>query len=218
MACEKDADGQFEVDFELGDKNSDAVFYELSDGRQRVADAQVPANWTSEAVSERYRDMKEFAKGLEGSPELASGVVNSLWQLVHGQPLRGRVVDPISAPHNEALQRLEEQLTGRSDRLAIQCGPYTGFDRCLACDAQGCPRDFASREFMGRQTGRYGRSHECCRRLRSSITPSSFFALHLNGLTNSCEPSVRESTAPEEIHLHRLVKVAMLRRSRVENL
>ena len=107
----KDADGQFEVDFELGDKNSDAVFYELSDGRQRVADAQVPANWTSEAVSERYRDMKEFAKGLDGSPELASGVVNSLWQLVHGQPLRGRVVDPISAPHNEALQRLEEQLT-----------------------------------------------------------------------------------------------------------
>jgi len=31
--------------------------------------------------------------------------------LVHGQPLQGRIVDPISAPHNEALDRLEEKLT-----------------------------------------------------------------------------------------------------------
>ncbi|MAI32115.1 MAG: hypothetical protein CBE00_05050 [Planctomycetaceae bacterium TMED240] len=105
----KDVDGQFEVD--LGNGSAAPVFYELSDGRQRVADARVSANWTSRSASDGYQSIKEFAKGLEGSPELASGVVNSLWQLVHGQPLRGRVVDPISAPHNEALQRLEEQLT-----------------------------------------------------------------------------------------------------------
>lgn len=108
---QKDAEGKFKVDVDSGNTTTDAVFYELSDGRQRVADARVPASWTSESASGRYRKMKEFAKGLEGSPELASGIVNSLWQLVHGQPLRGRVVDPISAPHNEALQRLEEQLT-----------------------------------------------------------------------------------------------------------
>ncbi|MAI71859.1 MAG: hypothetical protein CMM01_13220 [Rhodopirellula sp.] len=105
----KDSDGQFEVD--LGDNSSDPVFYELSDGRQRVADARVSAAWTSRSASEGYQRFQEFAKGLEGSSELASGVVNSLWQLVHGQPLRGGVVDPISAPNNEALERLEEQLT-----------------------------------------------------------------------------------------------------------
>lgn len=106
---QENADGQFQVD--RGDNSSDPVFYELSDGRQRVADARVSSDWISESGSDGYRRIKEFSKGLEGSPELASGIVNSLWQLVHGQPLRGRVVDPISAPHNEALQRLEAQLT-----------------------------------------------------------------------------------------------------------
>lgn len=107
--AQKNADGQFEVD--LGDNTSDPVFYELSDGRQRVADARLSADWMSESDPEGYQRLKEFSKDLEGSPELASGIVNSLWQLVHGQPLQGRVVDPISAPHNEALQRLEAQLT-----------------------------------------------------------------------------------------------------------
>ena len=105
----KNSDGLFEVD--LGDNTSDPVFYELSDGRQRVADARVPADWLSDTGSPGYQRIQRFSEGLEGSPELASGIVNSLWQLVHGQPLRGRVVDPISAPHNEALQRLETQLT-----------------------------------------------------------------------------------------------------------
>ncbi len=106
---QKKADGKFEVD--PGDNTSDPVFYELSDGRQRVADAQLAADWISGIGSQGYKRIKRFSKGLEGSPELASGIVNSLWQLVHGQPLRGRVVDPISAPHNDALQRLETQLT-----------------------------------------------------------------------------------------------------------
>jgi hypothetical protein len=41
---------------------------------------------------------------------LSRGVVNSLWQLVHGQPLRGRLVDPVTAPQNETLDHLEEYL------------------------------------------------------------------------------------------------------------
>ena len=106
---QKDTDGNFIVD--TVDSKADPVFYELSDGRQRVADPLVPSNWMTRADSGGYQRMRNFSKELIGSSELASGVVNSLWQLVHGQPLRGRVVDPISAPHNEALQRLEEQLT-----------------------------------------------------------------------------------------------------------
>jgi hypothetical protein len=56
------------------------------------------------------RGVGQWSQQLVGSAELARGVVNSVWQLIHAQPLRGRVVDPISAPHNEALDRLEEQL------------------------------------------------------------------------------------------------------------
>lgn len=41
---------------------------------------------------------------------MARGAVNSLWLLVHGQPLQGRVVDPITAPKHEALDRIERQL------------------------------------------------------------------------------------------------------------
>ena len=104
---ERDADGKFKID----DAGSVAkpVFYELSDGRQRVADPQVPSNWMKSP--DAYKQIEPWSEDLIGSPELARGVVNSLWQLVHGQPLYGRVVDPITAPHNEALQRLEEQLT-----------------------------------------------------------------------------------------------------------
>ena len=106
---QKDVDGKFTVD--TGDNTIVPVFYELSDGRQRVADPRVSADWMKKSDSKGYQRIQEFSDGLVSSPELASGVVNSLWQLVHGQPLRGRVVDPISAPNNEALQRLEEQLT-----------------------------------------------------------------------------------------------------------
>ena len=104
---ERDLEGNFKID--QADSAAKTVFYELSDGRQRVADPQVPSNWMKSP--ETYKQIEPWAEGLIGSPELARGVVNSLWQLVHGQPLHGRVVDPITAPHNEALQRLEEQLT-----------------------------------------------------------------------------------------------------------
>lgn len=105
----KGAGGEYSV--RVGDEVADPVFYELSDGRQRVATPLVSPEWIAAAGSDGYQRMQRFARGLVGSPQLASGVVNSLWQLVHGQPLRGRVVDPISAPHNEALQRLEDKLT-----------------------------------------------------------------------------------------------------------
>ena len=104
---ERDPDGNVKID--AASSSAKSVFYELSDGRQRVADPMVPSNWMKS--SDAYKQLRPWSEGLIGSPELARGVVNSLWQLVHGQPLHGRVVDPITAPHNEALQRLEEQLT-----------------------------------------------------------------------------------------------------------
>ncbi len=86
------------------------LFYSLPDGRERVAEPAVATAWMNSGSGQPIRSVSEWAKKLVGSPELAQGVVNSLWQLVHGQPLRGRVVDPISAPHDESLDRLEESL------------------------------------------------------------------------------------------------------------
>jgi hypothetical protein len=90
-------------------KSKKPVFYELPDGRQRLAEAVVAMSWMK-SEDGPIRSVQDWSQKLIGSPELARGVVNSLWQLVYGQPLRGRVVDPISAPHNEALDRLEEYL------------------------------------------------------------------------------------------------------------
>jgi hypothetical protein len=70
----------------------------------------VAATWIKGESDQPIRTVGQWAEKLVGSPELARGVVNSLWQLVHGQPLSGRVVDPISAPHNDALDRLEGHL------------------------------------------------------------------------------------------------------------
>ena len=102
--------GQLTIDPPI--KKSNPLFYELPDGRQRVAAPGIASSWMPGRLDRPIEGVRDWARELVGSPELARGVVNSLWQLVHGQPLHGRVVDPISAPHNESLDRLEEELVG----------------------------------------------------------------------------------------------------------
>ena len=103
------AEGGLEVD--PSSKAVQPLFYDLPDGRQRVAEPAVAQQWMKSPADQPIEKVSQWARQMVGSPELARGVVNSLWQLVHGQPLQGRIVDPISAPHNEALDRLEEKLT-----------------------------------------------------------------------------------------------------------
>jgi hypothetical protein len=100
--------GQLTIDAPA--KNANPFFYESSDGRQRVVEPAIPATWTTSQTDQPIDGVREWAERLIGSPELAHGMVNSLWQLVHGRPLRGRVVDPFSAPHNESLEGLEDKL------------------------------------------------------------------------------------------------------------
>ncbi len=102
-------DGKIEIDPKTNDKAS-AVFYETPDGRQRFAEPELPAAWIGRSDLPRIQRVSDWTKTVLGSDALARGVVNSLWQMVHGQPLRGRVVDPINAPHNDALDRLEANL------------------------------------------------------------------------------------------------------------
>ena len=100
------ADGKVKID--SGSSNK-PFFFELPDGRQRLVEPMVAAKWMSS--SQAATSVRQWAQQLSGSPALAQGVVNSLWEMVHGRPLRGRVVDPISAPHNESLVQLEAELT-----------------------------------------------------------------------------------------------------------
>ena len=99
-----------QVTINASSESSKSFFYELPDGRQRMVEPAIATTWMKNQKDQPIRSVREWAEQLIESPELARGVVNSLWQLVHGQPLRGRVVDPISAPHNDSLDRLEESL------------------------------------------------------------------------------------------------------------
>lgn len=112
----RNADGQVTVDPDPS--KTKPVFYELADGRQRLAEPAVASDWIGGSSEESVDTVALWANRLTGSEAMARGTVNSLWQLVHGQPLRGRVVDPITAPHNDSLDRIEDQLV--QDLLSSQ--------------------------------------------------------------------------------------------------
>jgi hypothetical protein len=84
------------------------TFFELPDGRQRLAVPKV-----SEHLLESGQEIDAFdtwAATLPGSDALASGMVDSLWQLVHGRTLKPSPVDAFAPPINENLDRLHAQL------------------------------------------------------------------------------------------------------------
>ncbi|MCG8653808.1 MAG: hypothetical protein MI861_28475, partial [Pirellulales bacterium] len=87
---------------------SQTVFYDLLDGRRKVAEPGIAAGWLPQ--SPPVQTIGDWSEALTGSPELARGVVNSLWKLVYGQALQGRVIDTITAPHHESLDQLEQRL------------------------------------------------------------------------------------------------------------
>ena len=104
----RDSEGRVTIDPQPN--NSKPLFYELPDGRQRLAEPFVSSQWIDSLTSPPAESVTAWAAQLVGSEAVARGAVNSLWQLVHGQPLRGRVVDPITAPYNDSLDRIEEHL------------------------------------------------------------------------------------------------------------
>lgn len=89
---------------------STAIFYELVDGRQKLAEPRVSPRWLGYSEQRSVRSVKEWADSLSGSKALAQGIVNSLWELVYGLPLRGRVVDPVTAPHDLILDSIQDRL------------------------------------------------------------------------------------------------------------
>lgn len=90
-------------------KASSPTFYDAIDGSKRVARPGVA--WIGDDVDSLRAWSRQLGDpNSVASRRFAGGVVNSLWQLVHGRPLHGSVVDPVSAPHGEALSALENEL------------------------------------------------------------------------------------------------------------
>jgi hypothetical protein len=107
---QRDQDGWAVVADDVADhRRTRPTFYDAIDGSRRVARPGVA--WVAEDVESLSVWSRQLADpNSVASRRLAGGIVNSLWQLVHGRPLQGSVVDPISAPHGEALSGLENEL------------------------------------------------------------------------------------------------------------
>lgn len=99
----------------VADKPAKAIFFETMDRRGRVAQPRIPGRWLVFDSSDSTSDLKiesisDWSVSLMGSPALASGVVNSLWKLVHGRPLSGPAAHPMSAPMSDELLKVQQDL------------------------------------------------------------------------------------------------------------
>ncbi|MEO1616881.1 MAG: hypothetical protein AAFV88_13580 [Planctomycetota bacterium] len=100
------------------------TFYELPDGRQKLASPGVPVAFVRDESP--MADFDEWTKSLGGSASLADGLVDTLWKMVHGRGLLPSPVDAFAPPSSEALTRLHRELSNDPDcRLPTQDPPET---------------------------------------------------------------------------------------------
>lgn len=85
-----------------------ATFFELADGRQRLAQAKVSKHLLQSTTT--IDDFQTWTKTLLGNRALAGSVVDSLWKLVHGRKLKPSPVDAFAPPVDGSLDRLHAQL------------------------------------------------------------------------------------------------------------
>ena len=99
-----------------------ALFYELGDGRQKVAERRLPSPWFAPADKETVRRASEkfsshasarslFADSLIGSRTLAGAIANRVWKVGLGEEMTPPASDPFVAPRNDELLNSHEQLT-----------------------------------------------------------------------------------------------------------
>ncbi|KAA1261796.1 hypothetical protein LF1_43560 [Rubripirellula obstinata] len=91
------------------------VFYETMDRRGEATKPGVPVRWlggdSSRSESTAKLDsIASWSNSLKGSPALAEGIVNSVWELVHGRPLSGQAAHPMSAPMSDDLLKVQKDL------------------------------------------------------------------------------------------------------------
>jgi len=102
---------------------AEPLFYELPDGRQRVATPSVPVRWFgpsgaapsgSPAAPDALASRQELARRMVGSPRVARTLANHLWTIGFGMPLVSATSSPLAPPHDDSLERA---LTMLADRL-----------------------------------------------------------------------------------------------------
>lgn len=106
----REPDQPWQVVLHEDDSPSKPLYYDLLDERRKLAEPGVSADWLPQADGQSPASLQAWTNQLQGSEALARGVVNSLWQLVHGRPLRGSAVDPLFAPTDPQLVELEQEL------------------------------------------------------------------------------------------------------------
>ncbi len=102
------------------------LFYELPDGRQRAADAGIPARWTgrqesgSSAVNTLEPSIAGVAHLIKNNSRLAQSLANHVWETVYGAPLVSKSSDPLAPPRDDALQQMHARLaTAIQDAVLI---------------------------------------------------------------------------------------------------
>ncbi|MEM9585694.1 MAG: hypothetical protein AAGA03_00310 [Planctomycetota bacterium] len=118
QSINRSQDGRMQFDVDL--VRPRPAFYDLADGRRRMVEPGVAADWLGSAKTlpppARLTNLRQWSDRLIGSDRLAIGIVNSMWRMMHGRPLRGSVADPNTAAFDDALVRLEQDLA--SDLVA----------------------------------------------------------------------------------------------------
>lgn len=106
------------------------LFYELADGRQRVADPGVPSRWLGVTPGNepdvRAVTPEQLGELVIGNRQVARTLANHLWAIGFGSPLVAAASSPIAPPRDDAIERALEML---SDRLIA-----TDFDIRSAAD------------------------------------------------------------------------------------
>ncbi len=98
----------------FSDDPQQPTFYELADGRQRVADPHVPSRWfgqSSETIEEPPVASRDDVKRmLVGNRQVARNLANLIWEIGFGYPMIAPVSSPIAPPQDDSLERALDML------------------------------------------------------------------------------------------------------------
>ncbi|TVQ01634.1 MAG: hypothetical protein EA381_04740 [Planctomycetaceae bacterium] len=93
------------------------TFYELADGRQRIAEPAIPARWfgsqDSDSSAPGVGSRESLDRLIVGNRQVARTLANHLWAIGFGTPMVASASSPIAPPLDDAIERSLEMLTER---------------------------------------------------------------------------------------------------------
>lgn len=98
---------------------TESLFYEMPDGRQRVASPGAPKRWLGLPRQVAQGDVdavqivsrQEFSNSLIGNRQLARSLVNHLWSIGFGTPMVSAASSPIAPPQDDSIELALEMLS-----------------------------------------------------------------------------------------------------------